>query len=584
MTPIRFLPALLALGALVFLSACDTVEERAEKHYQSGAELIAESYRQYTRIVEDNADNLPARLALAEMAISARNWPEVERHGAVLIQDGADLPGADLVELTLRFREALQNEDAGLISEVTQEAVALTATYPDAITLRQIAIEGLSLEGDLRGTEIQIDEAIRLEPDDQRLYQMKAAILAEFNEADELESLLRDMVSRFPEDADLKVSLVRLLVRQGDTEAAEAFLREQIEETDASNDDFVTLVAFIRQARGNEAALVELDRLIPSVASARAGFLSALKSAILFETGRRDEGIALLQSVIDGAEESEEADRYRVSLAKMLLAAGNEVGARQLVGEVLERDTSNVDAIKMNANWLIESDQAEEAIAQLRRALDQEPQDAETMTLMSDAHRRLGDVELARDLLSLAVEASNNAPEESLRFAGVLIADGNLRPAEDVLLNALRATPGDRALLTALGSVYLDMEDWPRAASVEGTLRRDETDESTRVADRLRLQILNRQAGSGQAIAFLESLAEQEESANFARLGILQARLQAGDTDGALEIAEDLVAEFPESANARLILGNTQLAARRYESAEATFQQVVDTDPKAEQA
>ena len=116
MTPIRFLPALLALGALVFLSACDTVEERAEKHYQTGAELIAEgniqrglielrntlklnefhsegrelyastlrkigniaeSYRQYTRIVEDNADNLPARLALAEMAISARNWPEV---------------------------------------------------------------------------------------------------------------------------------------------------------------------------------------------------------------------------------------------------------------------------------------------------------------------------------------------------------------------------------------------------------------------------------------------------------------------------------------------------------------------------
>ena len=121
-------------------------------------------------------------------------------------------------------------------------------------------------------------------------------------------------------------------------------------------------------------------------------------------------------------------------------------------------------ALKMSASWLIDSDRPDEAISALRQVLDQEPEDAEAMTLMARAHQRNGNPRLAQDLLALAVEASGNAPRESLRYAGLLQEQERYTVAEQVLVNALRASPGHLQLLTQLGDVYLATDDWPRAA------------------------------------------------------------------------------------------------------------------------
>ena len=112
----------------------------------------------------------------------------------------------------------------------------------------------------------------------------------------------------------------------------------------------------------------------------------------------------------DAAEPGEDTERYKVTLARMLVATDNEVGARQLVEAVLADNPGNVEALKMSATWLIDQDQADEAISSLRRALDQEPEDAETMTLMARAHERNGNAQLAQDLLALDGERRREDP------------------------------------------------------------------------------------------------------------------------------------------------------------------------------
>ena len=74
---------------------------------------------------------------------------------------------------------------------------------------------------------------------------------------------------------------------------------------------------------------------------------------------------------------------------------------------MLAEDPGHVAALKQRALRLIEADQPEAAIRDLRAALNQEPRDAEILTLMAMAHEREGARELAGERLALAVEVSD---------------------------------------------------------------------------------------------------------------------------------------------------------------------------------
>jgi len=613
----------LALGVAMFiLAACESAEERAESHFNSSLDLIAtgdveralvelrnvlsldefhvegrrlyaetvrergnfsDAYANYLRLAEQDPNDMYAKLALSEMAIEARNWEEASRHSKSLISASERLEGVDIIELVIKFREAALEENVADIRALTDDALALTETYPEDVTLLRIIIEGLSRENRLDQTVQYIDRAITIEPDSQFFYGMKSSVLGQLEEFDALEDHLRATVAAFPDDTSTKGALVRLLTALGRPETAEEFLRTQIAETEDNIDLQVALIGFIREIRGSDAALEEIEGSIERYESN--AVLRALRSGVLFDSGDREAGIAEMQSIVDNAApEDDQINDFKITLARMLISNGNEVGARQLVEEVLAVDQSQTAALKLSAGWLIESDQVGDAINALRRALDQAPQDFEAMTLMAQAHQRAGETELAQDMLSLAAEASNYAPEETLRFTRTLIAADRLRPAEDALVRSLRQSPSDLTLLQKLGEVYLRSQDWPRALQVESTLRRSGDERATRLADALRLQVLSRRDGREQAISALEKIARGADAGVAAQVTLLRERLRAGERDTALQIANDIVANDPDNPRIGMVLGGTQLALRDYEDAEVTFRGIAEANPEFENA
>jgi hypothetical protein len=60
---------------------------------------------------------------------------------------------------------------------------------------------------------------------------------------------------------------------------------------------------------------------------------------------------------------------------------------------------------------------------------------------MAQAYERTGDHDMARDFLSLAMQASGGAPAETIRYVTVLMEEGRYLIAEEVLIAALRLTP-----------------------------------------------------------------------------------------------------------------------------------------------
>ncbi len=344
--------------------------------------------------------------------------------------------------------------------------------------------------------------------------------------------------------------------------------------------------------RGLDVAAAELDELIDERPDMHT--LRALRATLNFQQGRRDEAIAEMEALVareeEAAEEGEAEEgtggedqrrQFQVTLARMLAANGNEVGARRLVEEILEADPRNVGALKLQARWLIDEDSTDEAINALRTALSEAPEDADAMTLMAEAHERAGNDQLRMDFLSLAFEASNKTPEETVRYARALFADGRIDQAESALIDSIRLHPDNESLLALVGQVYLRQDDSARTRQVIRRLRELDTETARNAADSLDLELISRESGNEEALAFLEQVAREGSDNDRAKLALIEGLIRTGRAEDALGYVEELVTENPDNDGYQLFKALTLTSIGRHEEAEDLLGDLVERDPLA---
>ena len=538
------------------------------------------AYGQFLRLVEQYPDDLDTRVILAETAFETLNWEEFERHGTKAVELSPDTPRVQAIATGLAYRTAALAEDAPEMRAQGRAAEAQLSSLPDSVLLRTLILDVQTRNGEHDKALAGIDWLLEQDPENPRYWQQRLGILAQLNDLDAVEAQLLEMTERFPDNPENSRNLLRYYLARGETDKAESFLRKQAD--GAAEDDPQprrNLIAFLLQTQGVEAAIAEADAAIAS--SADPTSFRVLRAGLIYDTGERADAVAELEDVLASSEPSEQTNDYKVALARMLLGVGNEVGARARIEEVLVDDAAQPEALKMRANWQIQADEADEAISNLRIALDSSPEDAQAMTLMAQAYIRTGRPELAQEFLALAVEASGNAPAETLRYARLLIEEERYLPAEDILLPALRLAPQNIELLGALGTLYLGMEDLGRATQVVESLNRLETAQGEQAANRLQAQIINQRNGADEAIAYLEGIAQSADADLSARIDVIRARLLTGDTDGAMELTEALQAEYPDSLGLQALSANIAAAAGDLDAAIAGYREVLETNPQA---
>lgn len=615
----RILSLLLVLSTALFLTACQSAEERAEEHYQNaltlveegdfdraivelrnvfqlngshkeGRRLLAEllldhrgnlqeAYSQYLRLAEQYPDDLETRIRLAELAFGAANWEEVERHGAKAEELDPEEPRVQALTVARAYRAAALADNAPARREQGRAAVALMEGQPDSVVLRNLLIDNHLRDGEFGSALEEIDWLLERDPNNELYWRQRLQVLAQTGDMSGLEAQLYEMVERFPEDDEHKATLIRFLLSRGELDKAEAFLRDLAAATDEPGPR-VDLIRFLAEVRSVGAAQEEIAKAIAESTDPMP--FQVIGAALDFSAGAQEEAIATLEGILAQPVEDVDPDmreNVTVALAQMLLQTGNEVGARARVEEVLAENPGNPEALKMQAAWQIRADDTDGAIAALRLALDAAPQDAAAMTLMAEAYTRAGSPDLARDFLALAVEASGNAPAESIRYARVLMQEERYLPAEDILLPALRLAPQNVEILTVLGQLYLEMDDTGRAQQVGDTLRRIGTPEAERAANAIEAERLNRQSGPEEAMAYLEQIAQGQDASLAAKLSLVRAQLATGDREGALEQTRALAAENPDNAGITFVLAATEAVNGNLEEAETLYRALLDEDP-----
>lgn len=623
MSNVRLTLAAITVGMTLLLAGCDTVEERAEAKYQSAIELadageidrakvelravfdldgehrdarmlyadllreggeFEEAFRHYLLVAEQNPDDFDSRLAMSELAISMGAWDLAKRHSdaAAALRPGD--PALETVLVVVAYADASRQENAAERDAAAETALELTADDPGNILAQQVAIDALIREGKYDAALANVEAALDAVPMDRQMNQLKLTILAQTEDMAGLGNHLRDMVERFPENREVRTALVRWYLANDDADGAEAFVRELVANAGDEIAPRLALVQFLSQVRGSEAALAETERLIDE--GLDNDTFGLLKASILFDSGSQDVAISQIESLVEGRESSETVRDMKTTLARMYLATGRGDDARALVDEVLEADPVNTNGLKLRANWLIEDDRVREAVLALRTALDQTPNDPETITLLARAYERDGNRELMAESLALAVTASNAAPEESLRYARFLIADEKYLSAEDVLLQSLRLSPSNLELLRSLSDVYLALNDLGRAEQVVQALRDLGTEDSDALANVVQAAIFQRSARTDESIELMMSMIREGQSALAAQTAIIRTRLANGEVREARSFMNDLLARTPEDDPN--IVGvqflNAALTATEgdLEAAQSIYRTILDKHPELE--
>lgn len=608
------------------LAACESAEERAEKHYQTGMALLEQgdvdramvefrnvfqlngrhlearltyarlerergsskaAYSQYLRVVEQYPDNFEALRALSELAVEAQDWKEVERHATAAAAINLDDPLIRAIQNAAAYQATLQSDDSTTRDAVVAEARKLVPELPDSLISRRVLIDYLLRTQDWQDALAEIDAAIVIKPELRDLYTLRLGVLDRLGDTALLEAQLQDMTQRFPDDPAIHATLVRWYLARDNVEAAEGHLRDELvrlsSDPEKLTDARMTLVRFLTEVRSPEAARAELDTII-AINPDNAQLFRALRAGLDFDAGQQEAAISEMENILKDAQPSIETNNIRIGLAQMLFTTGNQVGARAQVEQVLANDATQIEALKLKADWLIDDDKTGDAILTLRAALNESPNDPEIMSLMARAHERDGNRDLMREMLSLAVEASNRAPEESLRYALFLASEAEYPTAEEVLLNALRLAPDNLELLATTGRLYLKMEDWLRGQQVIDRLQQIDSPQAKQLANGLTIGLYNAQKRDDDLMSFLQGLSAEGGGGLAADAALIQSYVEAGKTNEALAYAREMLEKAPNDPGRRFIYGSVLSIAGSDAEAETVFRELLADNDQLEGA
>lgn len=614
----RVLAPLLLL-ALLALSACDTAAERAEAHYQRALALLAEgdsdramvefrnvfrldgahvaarlayaaelrrqgetreAYGQYLRIAEQAPQNLEARRALIELALAGQDFATAaENVDAAFALAPAD-PSIRAYKATIDYRQ-------GRTAEAVAMAKAVVAEDPAEVPAQMVLIADLLARGETAQGLAATDAALERAPGDASLHLVRLRTLEEMGDRAAAGAELERMAGLFPEDEGIRRALIQWYLGSGDTKGAEAVLRRAADAAPADDPaPGLAVVQFLLQLEGPDAARAEIEARIAAAGTPAAAlpFQRAL-AGLDFSQGRSDEAIAALRRLTEGAPPSDSVRDLSTTLAEMLAETGDDAGAGKLIDTVLAADPTHVAALKLHAKMAIDADKPEVAVEDMRAALSQAPRDPEIMTIMALAHERQGSRELAGERLALAVEYSEKAPAESLRYARFLLQDNRTDPAEGVVVDALRRDPENPALLDMLGQIHLARRDWTRAGQVADILRKQATPQSLALATALDTASLRGQGRTDETIELLKGAAGAGAgtgSGDTRALGqLMQAYVAAGDLDAAQRALDEALARDPASLPGRLMQGGLDALRGDAAGAETAYRAVIAADPSS---
>ena len=526
-------------------------------------------FQDLRRIVELDPKDIDARIKLGRIMFE---------NGAAdaalkLIDAGGDAakPRADYHAL----RAAIlikTNDAAGGIREA-QNAIAIEPGNIDAKLL--LASEKLS-RGDADGALQLLGPADSKE--DTRVSLLKVQIFAKKKDLPQAEALLKKLIESQPQELGLRSQLVQLYVAQRRFDDAEKELRAIVAAKPADSRAELDVVRFLVATKGANAGKDELAARIKA-----GGDVFPYQMALVdldYAQGNVADSVSLLNDLIKAATSPEHTLAAKSRLAEIDVSRKDFSAAEPIIADILQKDQRNTTGLRLRAIIRIERGQLDNAIADLREALNDQPKSPDLLLLMATAYERSGKPELADRQYADALKSSGLAPGVGLRYASYLQSHGSVAQAEDVLTEVAKRNPGNAQVLSVLAEIRLARQNWAGALAIADAFRA--AGNNSGIADQIKAAALAGQNKPDASIAALEDAHKAAPDAVQPVVSLVSAYVRTGKPDKAESLLNDMLKKYPANAELLVLLGRTQFAKGKAEDAQKSFKAAIAQQPKNE--
>ena len=556
-----------------FANALKIEPKDAEARF--GAGKAAEGLRDYRAAlghyqsaVDAQPKDVRARVALGRLLFFAGALDEASKHvDAALAVDGRNAEA-----MAVRGALTLARGDA---EGARRDVDAALAIDPDNTYALSLSSSLHVRAGNTDAAVAELGAATQRRPDDLALRRVYAELFLHQNRPAEAVAQMREIVRLQPDVLEHRLQLAELFARMGDAANVEATLRAAVAALPDDDDIKLALVDFMRGAGRAEDARRTLE-----------GFVAANDSNLALQTalgrlhgaqGRMADAVRVLEGVVDASSEGVQGMRARVELARVHLAGRDVAKAKALVDEVLEGNALDAGALGLRATMAMERKAYADAIADLRSALRDAPDDKEMLRLLARAYAANGERPLAMQTLETLVARAPEDVDAHLQLADLHMLDGKPADAVPVLRAAIAARPNDARPVQRLAQALVAAKEFTAAGEVaKALLARKDT-----VASGHYFQGLVADAAGDRKAAeaeFRASLAlEPRGTEPLSRLvAMLTAQKRIAEARAALDRA---LARAPDHAVALQLLGELELQARAFPQAVQRFEAAIRAQP-----
>lgn len=497
----------LAVSALALAAACASPEQKLERYVQDAQEFLEEgdlskAYIQYRNALKIDEENVPSLLGLADIAeqrqdfeamfgflqrvvrldpsqvdahvklgklylIGSDETTALERAETALALDADNIPARSLKAGVL-----LKVGDNEAAVEIAREVLEQDPANPEAVT---VLVTDYSVNGDNEAALAELDRALAIDPQVAMLQLLRIHVLQVLGRADDTRAAYAELIRLFPDQPAYRRVYANELINVRDYDGAQEQLEAIVDLQPENLDAKLDVVRIVKANSSVDAAAAKLQSYI----DADPENTDLQFSLADFYIGEDDNARA--NALLDALAEDDDLDialRAKNKISALMLANGEREQSQALTNEILEADNRNTDALLRRAAFQIEEEEYDQAIVNLRTALDNSPDSYEAMVLMSAAFERQDSMSFARAELAKAFDASNKNPRVANQFARFLLRQKDIQRAEEVLVDALSVNRRDVENLRLLASVRLAQQDWRGAEEVGVMLERagDESD------------------------------------------------------------------------------------------------------------
>lgn len=530
----------------------------------------------YQAAIDASPDNTDARARMGRVMVFG-GAPE---RALTIIEPGLVKHPEDAELLTYRGAARLQLKKPEEALADVEHALRLAPGNPDAVALRasmyrnageldkaialvSAAVHRPSGSGEAASASIDLREVL-------------VSLYVAANDPTKAEQELRELVSLKPEDSRYRSQLAHFYARAGRLDDAQHVLEEAVKVLPHSDEAKLTLVDFMAERRSLPDAERVLQGFItsnPDDYDLRLGLGTLLQRA-----GSPKEAVDVYREVIRRDETGPKGLIARDRIASIDVAQGRVDDARQLIDQVLQKNSRDNEALGLRAEIAMQRADPAAAIADLRAVLRDQPEATGIRSLLARAYLANGEPALAEEALHAALDLAPADTSLRMQLAQLLLNTQRPEQAITLLEQAASHDSGNAPVRELLARAYLAKGDFAavhasaeelkslRPKSAAGYYLAGLAAEGQKQLDEARKE-------------FQQALALEPRAAD-ALTALVQLELSAGRSDDAVALVKKVADQDPSNAFPLNLLGELYTEQKQVPLGIATFNRATQVDPK----